>query len=293
MQTISFSTPGSLSTLIGDVEFARRLGRDIGRPLPSANLPLYLQILQPTAAVKALRGQGDPVPVVIFVPGGGFARPMSKGRVTWASGIAGKGFLTVVTDYRGYDAAPFPAPVEDLVTAIRYVRKNAALYGGAPERIVLLGGSAGGYLSLMAAYAGDQFSHPGDDRGVSCEVSGVIDLYGPVDPLFAGAGEGSVARRMSGARTEEEARQKLVSAQILRVIGKEKKLPPTLILHGDADPLVPVSQSELLLSALLEAGQDAEGYLVAGLTHADPRFFEEDANELYARFIRRVTANTQ
>lgn len=286
MNTISVKAGHPCCNYIADIEYARRFGKEIGRPLFSANMSLRIQILQPAKAVKAVSGESALVPVVIFVSGGGFRYPMVKVRVPWLARLAEMGFLVAMPDYRGTEHSPFPAMAEDVISAIRFMRIHAKEYGGDPNKIVLLGGSAGAHISLLAAYSEGRFSNPNDDLSISTSVSGVIDLYGPIDPFLNG---NHLAAQLSHMQEEKAMQEYLEPARILKYISKEKKLPPTMILHGDADELVPINQSEILYKALIEAGKDVDFYVIKDAVHADVRFFEPEVNELYAEFIRRVT----
>ena len=71
--------------------------------------------------------------------------------------------------------------MSDIRSAVRFMRKRGAAYGGNPENIFLLGGSAGAHISMLAGYHGEEFDDAADDLTVSADVSGVIELYGPAD----------------------------------------------------------------------------------------------------------------
>lgn len=274
---------------IPSVEYARRGGTRFGHTLDSSSRPLYLELLQPAAARNVAAGNAEPVPIVIFTAGGAFRTPLVKMRVPWMARLAELGFLVAMPEYRGTEYGSFPVMEEDLISAIRYMRRHGAEYGGDPDKIVLFGGSAGAHISLLAAYAPERFTHPGDDLSVSAAVSGVIALYGPNDPIFDGAEGNPVAVRLAGSLDPDEIRRRLESAVVTRSISADRALPPTLLLHGDRDAVVPLAESERLFGALTEAGQDAELLIVEGAGHADMRFFEPEANEIYAAFIRRAT----
>ena len=107
--------------------------------------------------------------------------PQMYWRVPWAARLAERGFVVAMPQYRGAEESPFPSQVEDILTAIRFVRAHAGNYGIDPDRIVLMGGSAGAHIALLAAYAGNRFHAPDDDLSIPVNVNGVIDLYGPVD----------------------------------------------------------------------------------------------------------------
>lgn len=275
---------------IADVEFARRLRR--GRIF--AQTPLYLQITMPWPGAYPKETR---LPLVLAVPGGGYMNPQMYWRVPWVARLAERGFAVVMPQYRGAEEAPFPGMVEDVLTALRFLRASADQYGIDPDRVVLLGGSAGGQIALLAAYAGEHFHAPDDDLSIPVNVSGVIDLYGPVDNrgmIPDGCSEESATALPTGKlvggldiRKHPEAVEPTI---VTNYITRDAKLPPTLILHGSADAIIPYGQSELLANALEEAGQDVTFYRVEGAGHAAPDFFQPEAIDIYEAFIRRVTS---
>lgn len=277
------------SIYIADVEFARRLRN--GRVF--AQEPLYLQMAMPMPGYCSEEAK---LPLVIFIPGGGYMNPKMYWRVPWAARLAERGFVVAMPQYRGAEEIPFPGQIEDVLTAVRFLRANAEKYAIDPHRVVLLGGSAGAHIALLAAYGGDRFHAPDDDLSVSAAVSGVIDLYGPVD------GRGMVPDDCSEERAASLPTGKLVGGLDIRkhpeavfptvvtnYIKKGTALPPTLILHGSADSVVPYSQSVLLANALEDAGQDVSFCCIDNAGHATPEFFQPEAIDLYESFIRRVT----
>lgn len=288
VKPISVGMERPATVYLSDVEFARRLRRG----MIFAQIPLSLQIVMPGPGARAEQGR---LPLVLFVPGGGFMSPQMYWRVPWAARLAERGFVVAMPQYRGAEESPFPGQVEDVLTAIRFLRAHADNYGIDPDRTVLMGGSAGAHIALIAAYAGDRFHAPDDDMSIPVNVSGVIDLYGPVD------GRGMVP---DGCPEEEAAALpigKLVGGLDIRkhpeaikptivtnYVTQDVKLPPTLILHGSADDIVPYGQSELLAGALETAGQDVDFYRVEDAGHATPEFFQPEVIDLYEAFIHRV-----
>lgn len=276
---------------IENIEFARRPAGTPGVQRTVLEQPLYMQLLRPLGPSVQ-----EKAPIVVFVVGGGFRRPQVCFRVPWMARLAERGFVVAMPEYRTGEGAGYPEMVRDIRDAVRYMRQNGARYGGDPDRIVLMGGSAGGYLALMAAYdTAGEFDGP-QDAGPTADVRGVIDMYGMVEPVrtlpegYGGdAFANSAHARMVGDHAIGTGLNKLESAAVTRRIAPQRPLPPTLILHGTADTLIPLDQSRLLYTALRQAGQAAELCIVQGAGHADPVFFEEELMARYDAFIRRVT----
>jgi acetyl esterase/lipase len=138
---------------------------------PPGTLDMHLDVYQ-VASTK-------PTPVVIQIHGGGWIRgdrPSSSGSM---GPFFSAGMSVVAVQYRNAIDAPAPAAIQDVRCAMAWVKKNAAKYNFDPNRIVTWGGSAGGHLALMAAYAPASMNPPGcTDQP---KVVGVVDMYGASD----------------------------------------------------------------------------------------------------------------
>lgn len=171
-----------------------------------------------------------------------------------------------------------PEVVADINRAVRYIRHHARDYGIDPDRIGITGGSAGGHLSLMLGTAGDLGNAKSADpvERQSSRVQAVACLFPPTDFLNYG-GQGKYAfdgvltafRPAVDVREPDSKTMRLERAtdpkKHLELAGKISPIshvsaddPPTRIVHGDADRLVPIQQAELLVAKLKEAGVRAE-----------------------------------
>lgn len=286
-----------------DVEYKRVLTAPKGQ-MDYAKRGLTLQILMPHAEDRTK--PDGPYPIVVYAMGGGGKIPMTRQRLPGIVGLAAKGFVVAVTEYRGSEYFnSWHEAVSDVRSAVRYMRRHGAEYNGDPDKIVLLGDSAGGHLVTTAAYSGEEFDDPEDDLHISAKVSGVMTLFAPTDDerilraaLEGGAGANPSARHIievmkSHVRAEsvEEALEKLPELSVLKRVRPGLDFPPTLIAQGDKDPLVPVWCAEELYENLTAAGYDAELYLLHGARHGDMRFYGDEMMERYSRFIRRCTGD--
>jgi len=219
--------------------------------------PLRLDLYRPEAPNGA---------AVLLVHGGGWSRG-SKDMLGPASTLlAEQGFVVMAQEYRLIGEAPFPANIHDVKRAIRWAKENAAELGFDPERLCLEGHSAGAHLVLLAAGTSDDpaLAPPEGLGSVSQEVAAVCAIYPPV--LFH-LGEtrpsGSLpARVLPGADASEEA-AKLASP--IEHVGPG--YPPTMLLHGDADKVVPVSASRRFEEKLRSVGGKVDLHIYAGLPH--------------------------
>jgi acetyl esterase/lipase len=203
-----------------------------------------------------------PAPCVIVVHSGGWdtgERSELPGFDRW---LARRGYAVAAIDYRLAPGSLWPAQRDDILAAVAFLRTNAAALGIDPARLVLFGRSAGGQLAEATAYAAHD---PG--------IRGVIALYGPADMNFAYAfgREDDMLKSLHLLRqflggTPATARASYDSASgILQV---NSASPPTLLMHGELDPLVWHRQSERLDRKLADAGVPHAFVSLPWATHA-------------------------
>lgn len=212
--------------------------------------PLLLDLYSPKESTAA-------VPGIIFVHGGSWKHGKKEDYRIYAMHFAARGYVVASIQYRLSKEAPFPAAIHDVKAAIRYMRANADSIGVDPDRIGIAGGSAGGHLSMMAGYSadvGELDGHSGH-AGVSSRVQCVVNLYGPTDMTT------EYARKVSTTNsavsdffegTYEEQPESYAAGSPLNYVTADD--PPTLILHGTADTLVPINQADILAEKLAGFG---------------------------------------
>jgi acetyl esterase/lipase len=200
----------------------------------------------------------------------GYAKPFTD---------AGYTFIQVV-----HGAAPrykVDEIVEDMHRAVRFVRFNAKRFNIDPSRIGISGGSAGGHLSIMMGGFGTQgdpkASDPVDRE--SSKVQAVACFYPPTDLMNYGK-EGAKAIDIPMLKSywpafgvtdiTPAADREKIAAKISPIMGNLKDVPPTLIVHGTADILVPIQQSERYVSALKAAGRTVQLEVRPGKGHGWP-----------------------
>lgn len=211
---------------------------------------------------------GGPAPAILYVHGGGWTSG-SKDRGSGTDAIPElleRGFVVVAIDYRLAPQYQWPAQLEDAKCAVRHLRANAADYGIDPSRIGAYGGSAGGHLvSMLGVTDGDEgFEGDGGYDGVSSRVQAVVDMFGPANLTveFPG-GNDQILATVFGV----ESRTSAVVAAASPVTWVSPDDPPFLILHGEDDDLVPLSQSQAFLETLQAAGVESDLIVVENATH--------------------------
>jgi acetyl esterase/lipase len=198
-----------------------------------------------------------PLPVIIWIHGGGW-RSGGKERCP-AAALVPDGFAVASIDYRLTSAAPFPAQIEDCKAAVRWLRANASTYDLDPDHIGAWGMSAGGHLAALLGTSGGvpELEGSGDNMQYSSRVQAVCDVAGPADlPAMTNLGPKrrfAIEALLGGSLERDKA--KAITASPIHYVSKDN--PPFLIVHGEADRVVPVEQSERLYEELRKAGVNA------------------------------------
>jgi acetyl esterase/lipase len=178
---------------------------------------------------------------------------------SWIETAAAKGYVAAAVSYRLAPKHKFPAMIEDARGAVRWLRANAKEYKIDPDKFAAAGFSAGAHLSLLCGMCDKS---AGFDVGEHLDQSGrvqcVINFFGPTDlSLYAtspGIVDGYIVP-VFGKEAKTDA-SILKKASPITYVGKDS--PPTLILHGTIDVIVPIKHSENLLKALTDVGVATE-----------------------------------
>jgi acetyl esterase/lipase len=224
---------------------------------------------------KAPKGD-KPLPVVVGIHGGGWlSGDKSQGVGGIMTLVASGEYAGVTINYRLSGQAPWPAQVFDCKAAIRWVRGNAEKYHLDPDRIGVIGGSAGGHLVAMLGTSGGVEGLEGDlgpYKGLSSQVRCVVDQFGPSELATMGDAPSSLDHNAPGSPESKllggpilENKEKAKVASPITYVSKDD--PPFLIIHGDKDMIVPYDQSERLTKALKAAGVDVLLVKVEGGGH--------------------------
>lgn len=188
----------------------------------------------------------SPMPCVVVVPGGSWQRSDRRKFTALNPYLASRGYSVAVVEYRIAPKFRFPSALEDVRRALDYLKENAANLGIDPDRIVLLGRSAGAQLALLEAY----------DNGNE-SIRGVISFYGPTDLSYAYAHP--VDPRVADMRQLLEDYLGDSPTENAEAYSKASPInladpysPPTLLVHGSRDDIVQPVQSERLADRLEE-----------------------------------------
>jgi len=214
---------------------------------------LQLDIYRPKNLVK-------PAPLLLFIHGGGWKGGKRSDYLVYLLDFAKRGYVTATVSYRLLNDGPYPACAEDIRDAVKWFYRNGETYGYDPDRIALIGGSAGAHLAMLTAYGwGDTIKDTtqADSIPESRSIKAVVDIYGPFDMTTDYARVHPLVTNFIGASYDvrPELYEEASPAKYL-----DRDDPPTLILHGTTDKLVPVSQSDTLKARLDRLGVPNEYY---------------------------------
>jgi len=241
-----------------DVVYGRKFG-----------VALTLDVVQPVTTNNGCA-------IVYMVSGGWFSSHEGVNPKSYAAFLK-RGYTVFAVVHGSQPKFTIPEITQDIHRAVRFIRHNAAQWGVNPERFGITGGSAGGHLSVtMGTQGGPGKADAKDpvDRESSA-VQAVACFYPPTDFLNYGTpGEDAVGvgilknfKPAFGPGSDTlEARQKL-GREISPIYFITAKMPPTLIIHGDADTLVPMQQADSFVKRATEAGAKARLVVKPGAGH--------------------------
>lgn len=259
------------------------------------NVAMKMDILQPKSDQK--------LPAIVYVTGGGFINANKDNGIQLRMHLAEAGYVVASIQYRVAPTAKFPQPLEDVKSAIRYLKAHADQYGIDADRVGIVGGSAGGYLTAMAGTtSGTTTFDKGNNLDKSSSVKAAVDLFGPSDltrigddysdevkdahksagatealwvngsPVFGGKDGGILADKKAAD-----------AASPIHYISKTSA--PMLLMHGTADTVVSPSQTDLLFQALQQKGIPSKRYLVDGAAHGGIYWNQKEVMDIITQFF--------
>jgi acetyl esterase/lipase len=234
---------------------------------------------------------GDgPFPTLIYIHGGAWINGTKENSLLQTFPFLEKGWAVVNVEYRVTKVARAPAAVEDCRCALHWVVDHAKDYKFDLNRIVVMGGSAGGHLALMTGMAP---ATAGLDRECSADqevkVAAILDWLGVTDvnDLLSGPNQRDWAIEWLGDQKDREE----IARRVSPLTYVRPGLPPIFIVHGDADPVIPYEQSVRLHQALDKAGVPNELVTIRGGMHG--RFSHTDQQMTYEKvwaFLRKYVS---
>lgn len=225
-------------------------------------MPLTMDIYYPKAG-------SAPVPVIVYVHGGGW---YSGDKTTGTGqqdipGLLGRGYVVAAVNYRLAPKYKFPAQIEDLKCAIRFLRANATTYDLDPTRFGVLGSSAGGHLATLLGLTDENsgFDSACDCVKESTQVQAVVDMFGPVDLTLTFERDRSPLLEHVFGTSDPESEIVRRASPLTYV---SSNAPPFLIIHGEKDDQVLLDQSEALYGKLVSTNVPVNLIVVKNSGHS-------------------------
>jgi acetyl esterase/lipase len=245
-----------------------------------------MDIVRPREASNGAR------PAVLLVHGGGFRGGTKEGYISLAIKLAEHGYVAATANYRLAPRNQFPAAVQDVKAAVRFLRANAMKYNLDPAHIGALGGSAGGHLVLMLGLTAgvEEFEGSGPNRDQSSAVQCVVDEYGPTDftqSYSKSVDAAEVLPKFLGGDLDHERLAHMRSSPLNWVT---PNAAPVLAIHGTADNYVAYEQSLWMIERLIAAGVAAELETISGAGHgfrgADAQRADDRALAWFDKYLK-------
>lgn len=254
------------------------VSRDLVYAAPDG-IPQLLDLYRPAEPSR-------PLPVVVWVHGGGWKNG-SKGNCPGVF-LAKHGYAVASIDYRLTDTACWPAQINDCRTAVQFLRDHAAEYHLDAKHIAAWGGSAGGHLAALMG----TLDAPENEQ-TSSRVQAVIDFYGPADLLTMPPNTPSPDKTEKDLANSNGAKllggtvrdRPKLARQASALYNVSKDDPPFLIVHGEKDPGVPLSQSRRLHDKLRAAGVPSKLVVIPGAGHGGKEFRTPEVQAVILKFL--------
>ncbi len=260
-------------------------------------LPLTLCMIRPQAAFQPC-GENMRFPCIVFVQGSAWTFPDINYEIPQLSEFARSGYIIAMVTHRSaLDGHQTPAFLEDVKTAIRFLRANADEYRIDPGRIGIWGTSSGGNTALLVGLTGDDPSYRTSEYPEQSDrVKMVVDCFGPADipALFEATKQRAKENPEDGkllyglfGTDENKWPEKMDLMNPVAKIRNGAEYPPFLLIHGDKDELVPYLQSVDMAERLCAAGVHTELIQVEGAEH-EGTFWSRELLAMIADYIGRT-----
>ena len=260
-----------------------------------ATVPAWYGHVSRTLRISMMRpadSRERTLPCLVWLCGGAWLRMNRDIHLPNFIELARLGFIIASVEYRCSSEARFPAQVEDVKAAVRFLRAHARDFGIDSAKIGVMGESAGGHLaSVVGASNGTTRFDVGQYLNVSSSVQAACSFYGPTDlgalrkDAVEGASGGMEPQdQLLGAKVESGDSSARNADPVSYLSGQTC---PFLLIHGTEDKLVSTMQSERLYRALEEAGVDVDLLLLSGAGHGTWEFLQPTVIRVVGEFFAR------
>ena len=226
-------------------------------------------------------------PLVVFVQGSGWTTPGLGYEIPQLARLSQQGFVVATVCHRdATEGNPFPAFLQDVKTAIRFLRAHAEEYSIDPERVCIYGTSSGGNTAMLVGATGDDVKFKtGEYQDVSDAVNCVVSCFGPMDLTMIPTLQNPMDPIFIGLIGNGDAQQVLRNMSPYYYISKDAPFPPCLIAHGTGDDIVPYFMAKNTADKLHECGKNVRLLTVPDAPHEDTFWSWPLIDDIYA-FIK-------
>jgi len=254
---------------------------------------VYAQVDGHALALDLHLPAGVAHPLLVVYLHGGAWRAGSKSE--YPQFLVERGYAVASVEFRSSNDARFPADVQDIKAAIRFLRAKAGEYGYRADRIAISGASSGGHLAALVGTTNGLAQLEGNEGEYTQESSAVqalVSWYGASDltTILAQSTQFGVSvrepalRLLLGGLPDEVPELAKLASPVMQVDAHD---PPAILLHGDQDPQMPVNQMLELEAAYHRAGVSVETVVVDGARHGGEAFYTGEPAERVIAFLRR------
>lgn len=255
-----------------------------GRPLKMTILELWTQRFP-------LKYHPAPRPLIVFVQGSSWRVGKMGEQIPQLVQFVKAGYVVATVQHRNtLDGYPFPAFLEDVKTAIRYLRRRAVKFAIDPDRVAIWGTSSGANAAMLVGLTGDDPRYAGHlYRTESDRVNAVVSCFAPMDVLdtfdYTAAVPGSELLKFCLLGMDRKKWPEIAKEMSpLDQVKPGQDYPPFLLFHGDADKVVPYQQMVKMYDKLEADGYDVAAYRVKGANH-EKDFWSERVYQTVLEFL--------
>lgn len=254
---------------------------------------MTLDIFTPWSADDG-QTHGEPLPLLVFVQGSSWCTPDRSYEYAQLALFAHAGFVVATVGHRDMrEGHPFPAFLQDVKCAIRYLRANAAQYGIDPARVLIWGTSSGGNTALLVGTTGDDPAYKTAEYAEQSDaVSAAVSCFGPTDVealfkfLIDMPGAREIGAALAGSMDEDRIWAAAREMSPVNHVQPGRTYPPMLLLNGTADPIVPHAQMEAMVEKLESVGSPVEAYYVDNAEH-EGNFWSPEVRDVIMEFVKK------
>lgn len=252
---------------------------------------LKLELLTPWTQRYPQQFTTEPRPLIVFVQGSSWRLPTFGEKIPQLVQFVNDGYIVATVQHRNaLDGHPFPAFLQDVKTAIRYLRANAKKYAIDPERVAIWGTSSGANAAMLVGLTGDEEKYKTPDYPEQSDsVSAVVSCFAPMDveetfKYTAHVPGNQLLQYCLFGLDKKKWPEIMREMSPLYQVKDGQKYPPFQLFHGDADKVVPYKQMEEMYEKLQSVGASVEAYRVTDANH-ELDFWSQRIYETVLKFL--------